>query len=71
LIHLLRGFSKQPSALSGERIVKHAYPSKNGVTCNTWISHFTIAPPLIVTKEQVDVGIDAIGEGLKLADKEV
>jgi 4-aminobutyrate aminotransferase-like enzyme len=30
-----------------------------------------IAPPLIVTKEQVDFGIDAMDEGLKLADKEV
>ena len=30
-----------------------------------------IAPPLIVIKEKVDVGIDAMDEGLKLADKEV
>ncbi len=44
---------------------------RRGVICNTWISHFVIAPPLIVTKEQVDVGIDAMDEGLKLADKEV
>jgi taurine--2-oxoglutarate transaminase len=44
---------------------------RNGVICNTWISHFVIAPPLIVTKEQVDVGIDAMDEGLKIADKEV
>jgi taurine---2-oxoglutarate transaminase len=45
--------------------------SRNGVICNTWISHFVIAPPLIVTKEQIDSGIDTMDEGLKLADKEV
>jgi len=44
---------------------------RSGVICNTWISHFVVAPPLIVTKEQVDVGINAMDEGLKLADKEV
>jgi len=38
---------------------------RSGVICNTWISHFVIAPPLIVTKEQVDVGINAMDEGLK------
>jgi len=44
---------------------------KSGVICNTWISHFVIAPPLIINKEQLDSGIDAMDEGLKIADKEV
>jgi 4-aminobutyrate aminotransferase-like enzyme len=30
-----------------------------------------IAPPLIITKEQVDAGIDAMDEALNVADKEV
>jgi taurine--2-oxoglutarate transaminase len=44
---------------------------RNGVIVNTWISHFIIAPPLIITKEQVDTGIDALDHALKLADAEV
>ncbi len=44
---------------------------KQGVICNTWISHFVIAPPLIINREQLDQGIDALDEGLKVADKEV
>ena len=44
---------------------------KQGVICNTWISHFVIAPPLIINKAQLDQGIDALDEGLKVADKEV
>jgi taurine---2-oxoglutarate transaminase len=44
---------------------------KLGVITNTWISHFVIAPPLIINKQQLDQGIDALDEGLKVADKEV
>jgi len=36
-----------------------------------WISHFVIAPPLIVTEEEIDIGIDAFDEALKIADAEV
>jgi taurine--2-oxoglutarate transaminase len=36
-----------------------------------WISHFVIAPPLIVTEEDIDWGINAFDEALKIADAEV
>ena len=36
-----------------------------------WISHFIIAPPLIVTEEDIDLGIRAFDEALKIADVEV
>jgi taurine--2-oxoglutarate transaminase len=37
----------------------------------TWLSHFVIAPPLIVGEEDIDLGVDALDEALKIADEEV
>ena len=31
----------------------------DGVAQQAWVSHFVIAPPLIVTKEELDLGIDS------------
>lgn len=39
-----------------------------GVAQQAWISHFVIAPPLIVTKEELDFGINALDEALAIAD---
>ncbi len=39
-----------------------------GVFIQAWISHFVIAPPLIVTKEELDLGIAALDEHLSIAD---
>jgi len=36
-----------------------------------WITHFVIAPPLIVTEDDIDWGIKAFDEALKIADQEV
>ncbi|MEX0602176.1 MAG: aminotransferase class III-fold pyridoxal phosphate-dependent enzyme [Bacteroidota bacterium] len=44
---------------------------KKGVFLQAWVSHFVIAPPLIVTKEEIDTGVKALDEALVLADKEV
>ncbi len=41
---------------------------KNGVTVNSWISHFVIAPPLIIEKAEIDLGIAAFDNALKMAD---
>jgi taurine--2-oxoglutarate transaminase len=43
----------------------------DGVTIQAWVSHFIIAPPLIVTKEEIDRGIAALDEHLALADAAV
>ena len=32
------------------------------------MSHFVIAPPLIVTKEEIDLGIAALDQHLGIAD---
>src|SRR5271154_1992416 len=39
-----------------------------GVAQQAWISHFVIAPPLIVTKEEIDFGVDALDRHLGIAD---
>ena len=39
-----------------------------GVTIQAWVSHFVIAPPLIVTKEEIDRGIAALDKHLGMAD---
>ncbi len=40
----------------------------DGVALQAWVSHFVIAPPLIVTKEEIDLGIDALDRHLGIAD---
>ncbi len=44
---------------------------KEGVFVNTWLSHFIVAPPLIVTHKQIDDGVDALDRALELADMQV
>ena len=39
-----------------------------GVSMQAWLSHFVIAPPLIVTKEELDLGIATLDEHLAIAD---
>ncbi len=41
---------------------------KNGVTIQAWVSHFVIAPPLIITKEEIDLGVRVLDEALGTAD---
>ena len=43
----------------------------NGVYLQAWISHFVIAPPLIVTEKEIDQGVAAFDEALSIADQEV
>lgn len=42
-----------------------------GVYLLDWLSHFVIAPPLIITQEEIDSGVDALDGSLNIADKEV
>jgi 4-aminobutyrate aminotransferase-like enzyme len=44
---------------------------KNAVCVTTWINNLIIAPPLIIRKEDIDTGVDALEESLELADREV
>jgi taurine--2-oxoglutarate transaminase len=42
---------------------------KRGVTVQAWISHFVIAPPLIIEKDEIDFGVNALDESLTIADE--
>ena len=41
---------------------------KSGVFLQAWVSHFVIAPPLIITEAEIDQGVKALDEGLRVAD---
>jgi taurine--2-oxoglutarate transaminase len=41
---------------------------KRGVAVQAWISHLVIAPPLIIEKHEIDMGIAALDEELRVAD---
>ncbi len=43
---------------------------EDGVLIMNWITHFVIAPPLIVTEEDIDKGVEALDKALKIADEE-
>lgn len=43
----------------------------NGVFIQAWVSHFVIAPPLIITKEEIDIGVKILDAALHLADQQV
>lgn len=42
---------------------------KNGVFLQAWISHFVFAPPLIISKEEIDFGVEAFDKALTIADQ--
>ena len=44
---------------------------KAGVAAIPWISHFVIAPPLIIEKHEIDLGVAAFDRALALADEQV
>ena len=41
---------------------------KQGVSIQAWISHFVIAPPLIIEKSEIDAGVAALDKSLAIAD---
>ncbi|HWZ98197.1 MAG TPA: aminotransferase class III-fold pyridoxal phosphate-dependent enzyme [Candidatus Dormibacteraeota bacterium] len=41
---------------------------KRGVALQAWVSHFVIAPPLIIEESEVDAGVAALDAGLSIAD---
>jgi taurine--2-oxoglutarate transaminase len=41
---------------------------KGGVAVQAWISHFVLAPPLIIEKQQIDFAVAILDDALALAD---
>jgi taurine---2-oxoglutarate transaminase len=39
-----------------------------GVYVLPWVSHVVLAPPLIVRREEIDRGVEALDHALRIAD---
>jgi taurine--2-oxoglutarate transaminase len=64
-------FNTMRDKVEGKPLVVDQIAAKmmaQGVSIQAWVSHFVIAPPLIVTKEELDLGIAALDEHLAIAD---
>ena len=64
-------FNTMRDKVDGKPLVVDQIAAKmmaDGVAQQAWVSHFVIAPPLIVTKEELDLGLDALDRHLAIAD---
>lgn len=67
-------FNSKADKVSGRPLLVDqvaAQMMKNGVFLQAWISHFVIAPPLIITREEIDAGVQVFDEALTVADQEL
>jgi taurine---2-oxoglutarate transaminase len=67
-------FNTEDDKLAGRPLVVDevtAAMMKEGVYCIGWVSHLIVAPPLIVTREELDRGLDVLDRALALADQHV
>ncbi len=65
-------FNTEEDKLAGRPLVVDqvtAAMMKEGVFCIGWVSHLLIAPPLIVTREEIDRGLEVLDRALALADE--
>lgn len=44
---------------------------KNGVLIQPWINHFVIAPPLIISKQEIDAALGVLDQALKISDNAI
>jgi len=69
-----QAFNTKADKLAGKPLVVDrigAEMMKNGVFLQSWISHFVIAPPLIITQEEIDTAVGVLDRALQIADAEV
>jgi taurine--2-oxoglutarate transaminase len=67
-------FNTEEDKLAGRPLVADqvaAAMMKEGVYCVSWVSHLVVAPPLIVTREELDHGLDVLDRALAVADAQV
>ena len=67
-------FNTMTDKVAGTPLVVDKVAAKmmaNGVYMQAWMSHFVIAPPLIITENEIDEGVAAFDEALSIADAEV
>ena len=64
-------FNTMRDKVEGKPLVVDQIAAKmmaDGVAQQAWVSHFVIAPPLIVTKQEIDLGVDTLDRHLSIAD---
>ncbi len=67
-------FNTREDKLAGKPLLVDSVASacmKNAVYVATWINTLIIAPPLIIDKEGIETGVEAIDKSLQIADREV
>jgi taurine--2-oxoglutarate transaminase len=65
-------FNTYTDKISGKPLLVDQLAAKtmaDGVIIQAWVSHFVIAPPLIVTREELQQGIDTLDRHLSIADE--
>jgi taurine--2-oxoglutarate transaminase len=65
-------FNTYADKVSGKPLVVDQIAAKTlaeGVIMQAWVSHFVIAPPLIITKEEIEHGINTLDRHLHIADE--
>ena len=65
-------FNTYADKVSGKPLVVDQIAGKtlaDGVMVQAWVSHFVIAPPLIVTEEELEYAIDTLDRHLHVADE--
>ena len=68
------GFNTREDKLQGKPLTVDRVAGecmKNGMFINTWINYLTVAPPLIIEKNELEQGVAILDKALVLADKEV
>lgn len=67
-------FNTKADKIAGKPLVVDkiaAEMMKRGVAVQAWISHFVIARPLIVSRDEIDLGVDAMDATLSIADQQL
>ena len=66
-------FNTDEDKLAGRPLVAEqvaAAMMREGVYCVSWVSHLIVAPPLIVTREELDHGLEVLDRALRVADEQ-
>lgn len=64
-------FNTKEDKIKGNQLIVDKVTSemmKNGVYMQGWISHFVIAPPLIISEKEIDLAIEVFDKALEIAD---
>lgn len=67
-------FNSKTEKVSGKQLTVDrvaAEMMKNGVFIQPWLSHFVIAPPLIISNEDILKGVATLDNALTIADNEI